>query len=85
MHTSAMGRFIPHGAGQGTEPWEPFPSREPLLAPQPESQGFVHLQPEVLDTGSRKKSVKRVIKHTYLTNDTKQRSASQNPFPGSVS
>lgn len=32
-----------------------FPSGEPLLALQPESQGFVHLQPEVLSTGSREK------------------------------
>jgi len=49
------GDLFPHGAGKGTQTWEIFPSTEPLLALQPESQLSAHLQPEVLGTGSGEK------------------------------
>lgn len=47
--------------------------------------GSVQRQPEVLGAGSREKQIRRVIKHSYLRSDVKQRPASHNPFPGSVS
>lgn len=85
-HTwTPRGYFFPRGAGKGSETCEISPSLEPLLTPQPKPQGFVQLQPEVPGTGSGEKQVRCVIKHTYLMNDMKQRPASQNQFPGSVS